>query len=83
MSSFFSNNFVEHPMGSHGLYGVNFFGCNSIIQFDGDIWKFMYFKHGSDVPYYVNKDGQIRQIDLVKIRHETPERITRMMVDES
>ena len=79
---FFSNTFVEHPLGSTGLYGVNYFGCNSIIKLDGDIWNFAHFESGNDIPYYTNRNGELRQVDLLKIRRDTPERITRMMIKD-
>jgi len=64
LSSFFNNKFEPHYFGNYALYGLNTFGCNSIIMFRDEIWKFCYFKHGSDIPYYVNKDGTVLGIEI-------------------
>jgi hypothetical protein len=61
---FFSNTFEEHPMGSYALYGLNTFNCDSIIQYDGEIWQFIHYKGKSEIPTFINKDGIMKEIDL-------------------
>ncbi len=50
--------FVEHPMGNYGLYGINFFGCNSVIRYGDEIMKFYAFKSGTNDAIYINKSGR-------------------------
>jgi hypothetical protein len=59
-------NFREHPGGSTGLYGLNLFDYESTIQFHDDLWRFIWFKPGTQTPMYVNKKGEILEIDLRK-----------------
>lgn len=75
MSNFFDNKFEPHPMGSYALYGVNTFGCDSIIKFHNEIWKFHYFNVGSDIPTFINKNGDLLEIDLRKAQN-----VTRMQI---
>jgi hypothetical protein len=35
--------FKLHQSGKQFLNGINTFGCNSIILYNNDIWKFKYF----------------------------------------
>ena len=63
-SAFFDNKFEPHTMGSYGLYGLNTFCCDSIIKFNDEIWKFLHFKVGSDIPTFINKKGELLEIDL-------------------
>ncbi len=74
-TDFFQNMFEPHPNGSYALYGLNTFGCDSIIKFHDEIWKFCYFKIGTDIPVYINKTGDLLEIDLKK----TPN-VTRMQI---
>jgi hypothetical protein len=53
-----SNVFVVHPMGNYGLYGLNFFGCNSVIRYGDEIMKFYAFKSGTNNAIYINKSGR-------------------------
>ncbi len=61
---FFSNTFEEHPMGTYALYGLNLFGPDPIIKYDGEIWKFIHLKAKSEIPTFINKDGIMKEIDL-------------------
>ena len=53
-----SNEFVEHPMGNYALFGLNFFGSNSVIRYNDEIYKFYAFKAHSNDAIYVNKHAQ-------------------------
>jgi hypothetical protein len=46
------------------MYGLNSFSCESTIKFHGDLWKFVWFKSGTEIPVYVNKKGELLEIDL-------------------
>ena len=70
-----SNEFVEHPMGDYALFGLNLFGCNSVIRYNDEIYKFYAFKAHSNDAIYVNKHAQ--QI-IIKPSHESS-KITRMI----
>ncbi len=52
-----SNQFIEHPMGNYALYGLNNFGCDSIIQYNDEIMKFYAFQSGSNNAIYISKTG--------------------------
>ncbi len=52
-----TNTFVPHESGNYGRYGLNFFGCDSIIQYNNDNWKFIWFITNTKYAVYVNKDG--------------------------
>ena len=49
--------FIPHSGGNYGRYGLNFFGCDSIIQYNNDIWKFIWFVQNSNDAVYINKHG--------------------------
>jgi hypothetical protein len=36
-----TNNFVPHKGGNMMNYGLNSFGCDSVIEYNDDIWKFV------------------------------------------
>ncbi len=73
--NYFDNNFVEHPSGSYGLYGLNMLGCDSTIKYLDQIWRFKYFKTNSDVPVYINKNGEYLEINLKQAQN-----VTRMQI---
>lgn len=56
--------FKEHPDGNCLMYGLNTFGCESIIRFHDELWKFLHFKSGTDITVYVNERGELLEIDL-------------------
>ncbi len=53
-----SHSFEVHPNGNSMLFGLNSFGCNSVILYQNDIWKFYAFESGTDNAIYYNKDGK-------------------------
>ncbi len=53
-----SHAFEVHPNGNSMLFGLNSFGCNSVILYQNDIWKFYAFESGTDNAIYYNKDGK-------------------------
>jgi hypothetical protein len=44
--------FRLHPFGNWSLNGVNELGCNSVILYKDDIWKFKYFGYSGTEHYY-------------------------------
>ncbi len=69
-----NHTFISHEMGNYGNYGLNMFGCNSIIEYNNDIWKFYAFKTGSNDAIYYNKNGT----KLILDSYNMPKGITRM-----
>ena len=41
-------NFKPHKYGNACFNGVNTWGCNSVILYEGDVWKFQYFGSEGD-----------------------------------
>ncbi len=70
-----NNEFVPHPMGNYACYGLNTFGCNSVILYNDELLKFYSFQGSTNNAIYINKDG--KQI-IININDETL-KITRMM----
>jgi hypothetical protein len=71
-----NNEFVNHPMGNYGLYGLNMFGCDSVIRYNDEIFKFYSFDPcGSRIANYVNKYGFNIRIDP----YDTNLQITRLI----
>lgn len=70
-----SNEFVEHPMGNYALFGLNFFGSNSVIRYNDEIYKFYAFKPNSNDAIYVNKHSQ----EIVINPYNESLQITRMI----
>jgi hypothetical protein len=68
-----THKFVPHAQGNRGLFGLNFFGCDSTISYtevDGtvDIWRFNNFESGTTSvrdAIYINKAGITRKFDLM------------------
>ena len=50
--------FIHHENGNKMRYGLNSFGCNSIIQYNNQIWKFIHFIHNTDNAVYINNEGE-------------------------
>jgi hypothetical protein len=64
-----THKFRPHPGGDYGLFGLNMFGSDSTISYteiDGavDIWRFIYFKTGSNDAIYINANGIHRTFAL-------------------
>jgi hypothetical protein len=58
VKNFLSNNdFIPHENGNNMCYGLNSFGCDSIIKYNNDIWKFLWFLTGTNKAVYMNKEG--------------------------
>ena len=49
--------FIPHIGGNYAMYGLNYFGSNSIIQYNNDIWKFIWFISDTNDAVYINKTG--------------------------
>ena len=61
---FLSNNvFIPHKNGNDMCYGLNSFGCDSIISYNNDIWKFVWFLTGTNKAIYINKNGLMFTFD--------------------
>ncbi len=69
-----THKFVPHTNGNIMNYGLNSFGCNSIIEYNNDIWKFVYFNKNNAV--YVNKDKNEIHFNTFNMSNM---KITRMM----
>lgn len=69
-SEFFQNKFEPIPIKSY-LNGLNTIEYNSIIMFHDEIWKFCYFKSGSDISIFMNKNGELLEINLQKAQNVT------------
>jgi hypothetical protein len=69
-----THTFVHHEMGNYANYGLNMFGCDSIIDYNNDIWKFYAFQAGTDNAIYYNKNGT----ELILDSRNMPEGITRV-----
>ena len=52
-----STEFVDHPMGNYALYGLNTFGCDSIIRYNNEIMKFYAFQSGTNYAMYITQKG--------------------------
>jgi hypothetical protein len=53
-----NHTFIPHTEGNYARYGLNLFGCDSIIQYNNHYWKFMYFIPNSNIAVYTNKNGE-------------------------
>ena len=51
--------FRKLDKGNSGLYGLNFLGSNSIIEFKDKIWKFVYWEIGTNIACYININNEI------------------------
>ena len=69
-----THTFIPHEMGSYANYGLNMLGCNSIIKYNDDIWKFYALQVNSNKAIYYNKNGTSLILDSINM----PEGITRM-----
>ncbi len=76
-SSYLLNHtFVPHSDGNSFNFGLNSFGCDSIIKYMEDNWKFLYFIQNSNDAVYCNKNGNklvLNSYEMHKLN------ITRMM----
>jgi hypothetical protein len=64
-----TNKFRPHHMGNYALFGINMFGCSSIISYkevDGtvDVWKFLHCGPCGGPPVYFNSQGIRRTFDF-------------------
>ncbi len=50
--------FVPHKNGNQSDYGLNTFRCDSIIQYNNKIWKFIWFIAGTNDAIYINKENE-------------------------
>jgi hypothetical protein len=75
ISQYLSNHtFVPHSMGNYGNYGLNMLGCDSIIDYNNNIWKFYAFLGGSNHAIYYNKNGT----ELILNTNDMPEGVIRL-----
>jgi hypothetical protein len=58
--------FVPHKNGNSMNCGLNSFGCESIIKYNDDIWKFVWFLNKTNIAVYVNKHGNEFHYDTDK-----------------
>ena len=66
--------FIPHIDGNYAMYGLNYIGCDSIIQYNNDIWKFIWFNSNTNDAVYINKTG----IELIINNYNTYDNIIRM-----
>ncbi len=72
-----NHTFVPHKMGNYGRYGLNMFGGDSIIQYNNQLWKFIWLISNSNNAVYVNKNGE------KYILEDYDKNITRMQEDNA
>jgi hypothetical protein len=53
-----NNTFIPHENGNYARYGLNLFGCDSVIQYNNEIWKFIWFVSNSSDAVFINTKGQ-------------------------
>ncbi len=53
-----NHTFIPHKMGNYARYGLNDFGCDSIIEYNNQLWKFVWFLKDSNNAVYVNNEGR-------------------------
>ena len=41
--------FEPHALGNYALYGLNMFGCDSIIKYNDKIWRFYAFENSTAI----------------------------------
>jgi hypothetical protein len=70
-----SNEFVEHPMGNYAFYGLNLFGCNSVIRRNNEIMKFYALQVGTNNAIYIGTNGK----EIIINTLDKYENITRMI----
>jgi len=54
-----SNKFKTHYRGNSGLYGLNFLGSPSIIQYKDELYIFIHWLPGSNIANYINIKGEM------------------------
>ncbi len=52
-----NNQFVPHKMGNYGRYGLNSFGSGPIIQYNNQLWKFLWFVSNSNNVVFIGENG--------------------------
>ncbi len=53
-----NNQFVPHKMGNYARYGLNCFGCDSIIKYNNKLWKFICFVSNSNNAVFIGENGE-------------------------
>ena len=51
------NTFKKHSSGNYGMYGLNLFRSEPVIQMNGDIWKFLWWEKGKKYATFINSKG--------------------------
>ena len=74
-----SNKFKTHYRGNSGLYGLNFLGSPSIIQYKDELYMFIHWMTGSNIASYINVKGDIFSFNPYK--KEIEKEINRMEED--
>lgn len=52
-----THRFKKHSSGNYGMYGLNFLGADPVIQMNGTIWKFLYWRPNTEYAIFVNANG--------------------------
>ena len=66
-----SNNvFVPHENSNKICYGLHSFGSDSIISYNNDIWKFIWFKNNTNDAVYINKEGAMHTFNTFTMINE-------------
>ena len=53
--------FIPHENGNYARYGLNLFGCDSVIQYDNKIWKFKYFITNTNNISLIQKSIEVKE----------------------
>jgi hypothetical protein len=80
--AFFAQTFQVHPNGNANLFGLNTFGCDSIIKYKNQIWKFYAFQTGTDNAIYLNKFNETFILNCIQKDPNVIENITRMCITD-
>jgi hypothetical protein len=66
-----SNNiFIPHENCNKMFYGLNSFGSESIISYNNDIWKFIWYKSNTNEAIYINKEGKMHAFNTFTMKNE-------------
>jgi hypothetical protein len=70
-TKFISNNiFVPDENGNNMCFGLMSFGCDSIISYNNDVWKFIWFKNNTNEAVYINKEGFMHAFNTFTMKNE-------------
>jgi hypothetical protein len=74
-----SNKFKKHSHGNSACYGLNFLGSPSIIEYNNQLYIFIYWLPCSNIANYINAKGEIFSFNP----YNKQKNITRMEEDNN